>query len=125
MVKLFNPSNILKTHLFLTKLFMILGIAFIGLASPNANAGDDYDDYDDDCYYGDRMMRGHSGRRLDTMDTNNDKVISRSEFDAVHNETFKLIDSNNDGNLSRSEIRTHRDKLHRDNDYRRKHFFRD
>ena len=124
MVKLINPIKEMKTRPFFMKSFMMLGVVAIGLASANVYAGDDYDDYDDDYYYGDRMMRGHPGRRLETMDTNNDRIVSRSEFDAVHDETFKLIDSNNDGNLSLSEIRAHRDRLRRDYDYRRKHFFR-
>lgn len=125
MVKQFDPNNTMKTQSFSSKSFMILGVIAISLTSANVYAGDDYDDYDDDCYYGDRMKRGHPGRRLERMDRNNDQIVSRSEFDAVHDETFKLIDSNNDGNLSRSEIRAHRDRLRRDYDYRRKHFFRD
>ena len=126
MVKLFDPNKTIKTRPFIMRSFMILGVVAIGLASASAQARDDYDDYDDDdYYYGNRVKPGHLGRRLETMDSNNDQIVSRSEFDVFHDETFKLIDSNNDGNLSRSEIRDHRYRMRRDSDYRRKHFFRD
>ena len=50
---------------------------------------------------------GHEGKKHANMlkhaDTDNDGAISKSEFDAAHNEHFKKMDADNDGKLTADE----------------------
>lgn len=52
--------------------------------------------------------REHGGkmflRRLATMDTNNDKQVSRDEFSTAMMKRFETVDANHDGNVTPDEI---------------------
>ncbi len=44
------------------------------------------------------------GTFLKEMDTNNDGVITKKEFDAFHDARFKELDANHDGKITKDEI---------------------
>jgi len=60
----------------------------------------------------------HKGEPCDTsskkmgMDSNQDGVISKQEFDSFHNSYFKKLDINNDGQLSSEEMQASHSKMH-------------
>lgn len=52
---------------------------------------------------------GHDGKKHEAMlkhaDTDGDGAISKSEFDAAHNEHFKKMDGDSDGKLTADEMK--------------------
>ncbi|RMF08195.1 MAG: hypothetical protein D6763_10475 [Alphaproteobacteria bacterium] len=47
---------------------------------------------------------GHHGMNLMMMDTDEDRTISRDEFDAHHAEKFKAADADGDGKVTKEEF---------------------
>lgn len=56
------------------------------------------------CAHGHRH-HGHMKKMWEKLDANNDGKISKSEFDAMHNEMFAQMDTDNDGFLTKEEMK--------------------
>ncbi len=54
--------------------------------------------------------KGHDKHKMwDMMDTNKDGVVSKAEFDKMHQDKFKKMDANNDGKITKEEKKAYKD----------------
>lgn len=57
------------------------------------------------------MADHHGGGKMMKVDSNQDGVISKSEFLAAQEERFAKIDANNDGEITKDEMKAQRDAM--------------
>ena len=59
----------------------------------------------------DHMDGDHKAKMMERIDTNNDGMISKSEFMTKHEEKFTMMDTNKDGMLSMEEMEAAKKKM--------------
>ncbi len=63
---------------------------------------------------------GPMGGPMDSADVDNDGLLSKPEFMAVHEKRFDEMDANKDGKLSKDELKAHREAMKAKFDAKRK-----